>query len=106
MCCTNMRCVEQRREKPPQSPILPWNWVDRIGDPALQLEVEQQFEQLGARLREISPRAYATLILHRCHGLPLQEISERIGASYSMTKKYLGKALRFIEAELEASREV
>jgi RNA polymerase sigma factor (sigma-70 family) len=74
-------------------------------DPALQLEVEQQFEQLGARLKEISPKAYATFILHRCYGLPLQEISERIGASYSMTKKYLGKALRFIEAELEASRE-
>jgi RNA polymerase sigma-70 factor (ECF subfamily) len=74
-------------------------------DPALQVEVEQQFEQLGVRLKEISPKAYATFILHRCHGLPLQEISEKIGASYSMTKKYLGKALRFIEAELEAGRE-
>jgi RNA polymerase sigma factor (sigma-70 family) len=74
-------------------------------DPALQFEVEQQFEQLGVRLKEISPKAYVTFILHRCHGLPLQEISEKIGASYSMTKKYLGKALRFIEAELEAGRE-
>lgn len=74
-------------------------------DPALQLEAEQQFEQLGVRLKQFSPKAYATFILHRCHGLPLKEISEKIGASYSMTKKYLSKALKFIETELEASRE-
>ena len=74
-------------------------------DPALQLELEQQFEQLGERLREIAPKAYATFMLHRYHGLPLQEVSERIGASYSMTKKYLARALSYIETELEASRE-
>ena len=74
------------------------------GDPALQLEVEQQFEQLGRGLHDISPKAYATLMLHRCHGLSLQEVAERIGASYSMTKKYLAKALKYIEEELEASR--
>ena len=73
-------------------------------DPALQLETEQQFEQLGARLKQFSPKAYATFILHRCHGLPLLQVSEQIGASYSMTKKYLSKALKFIETELEASR--
>jgi DNA-directed RNA polymerase specialized sigma24 family protein len=71
----------------------------------MQLEVEQQFEQLGNRLRLASPKAYATLILHRCHGLPLQEISGRIGVSYSMTKKYLAQALRYIEKALEESRE-
>jgi len=74
------------------------------GDPALQVEVEQQFEHLGRRLREVSPKAYATFMLHRCHGLSLQEVSERIGASYSMTKKYLAKALKYIESELEAQR--
>jgi DNA-directed RNA polymerase specialized sigma24 family protein len=74
-------------------------------DPALQLELEQQFEQLGERLREISPKAYATFMLHRYHGLSLQEVSEKIGASYSMTKKYLARALDYIETEFEASRE-
>jgi RNA polymerase sigma factor (sigma-70 family) len=74
-------------------------------DPALQLELEQQFEQLGERLQHISPKAYATFMLHRCHGLSLQEVSEKIGASYSMTKKYLARALNFIETELEASKE-
>jgi RNA polymerase sigma factor (sigma-70 family) len=74
-------------------------------DPALQLELEQQFEQVGQRLREVSPRAYATLILHRCHGLSLQEISVKFGISYSMAKKDLAKALKFIESGLQASRE-
>jgi RNA polymerase sigma factor (sigma-70 family) len=74
-------------------------------DPALHLELEQQFEQLGERLKAVSPKAYATFMLHRYHGLPLQEVSEKIGASYSMTKKYLARALHFIETELEASKE-
>jgi RNA polymerase sigma factor (sigma-70 family) len=79
--------------------------LERAGvDPAMELEIEQQFEALGRGLLELSPRAYATLILHRCEGLSLQEISEQIGVSYSMTKKYLAKALKYIESQLEESR--
>jgi RNA polymerase sigma factor (sigma-70 family) len=74
-------------------------------DPAIQLEVEQQFEQIGRGLRQEAPRAYATLILHRCHGLSLQEISEQLGVSYSMTKKYLAKALKYIEQQMERAKE-
>lgn len=80
--------------------------ISRVdSDPALQAELEQQFEQLGERLRTISPKAYATFMLHRYHGLPLQDVSERIGASYSMTKKYLARALHYIETELEAGKD-
>lgn len=75
-------------------------------DPALQLELEQQFEQIGERLKQIAPKAYATFMLHRYHGLPLQQVSEQIGASYSMTKKYLARALQYIEAEFQADREI
>lgn len=74
-------------------------------DPASQLEIEDQFEQIGESLRRESPRAYATFMLHRCHGLPLQEISGRLGVSYSMTKKYLAKALKHIEQHLERAKE-
>jgi len=74
-------------------------------DPAIQLEIEQQFEQIGSALRQESPKAYVTLILHRCHGLSLQEISERLGVSYSMTKKYLAKALKYIEQHIERAKE-
>jgi RNA polymerase sigma factor (sigma-70 family) len=74
-------------------------------DPAAQLEVEQQFEQIGHGLQRESPKAYATLMLHRCHGLSLQEVSERLGVSYSMSKKYLAQALKYIERQLERARE-
>lgn len=70
-------------------------------DPALQLEIEQEFEHLGRGLYRHSPQAYATLVLHRCEGMPLQQISERLGVSYSMTKKYLAKALKFLERQHE-----
>jgi RNA polymerase sigma-70 factor (ECF subfamily) len=75
-------------------------------DPATQLELEQRFEQLGNRLQQASPGAYATLILHRCHGLPLEEISQQLGVSYSMTKKYLATALKYIEGQLEQERDI
>ncbi len=74
-------------------------------DPATQLELEERFERLGRGLQQMSPRAYVTLILHRCEGLPLQEISERLGVSYSMTKKYLAQALKYLEKQIEESRE-
>jgi len=80
--------------------------LERAGiDPAIQLEIEQQYEHIGRGLLRESPRAYTTLILHRCHDLSLQEISERLGVSYSMAKKYLAKALYYIERQLEQARE-
>lgn len=72
-------------------------------DPELQADLDQRFEALGRGLKQASPGAYATLMLHRCHGLPLQDIAERLGVSYSMTKKYLAQALKYIERQLEAS---
>ena len=56
-------------------------------DPAIQLEVEQQFEQIGRRLRQEAPRAYATVILHRCHapGAPVQ---------WSFPRRFVAGALR------------
>jgi RNA polymerase sigma factor (sigma-70 family) len=66
-------------------------------DPELQAECGQRLEELRRGLRAVSPGAYATLILHRYYGLPLGDISQRLGVSYSMTKKYLAKALKYIE---------
>jgi RNA polymerase sigma factor (sigma-70 family) len=74
-------------------------------DPELQAERDQRFEELRRGLRQISPGAYATLLLHRYYGLPLTDISERLGVSYSMTKKYLAKALKYIEKLREEGRE-
>ena len=72
-------------------------------DPAAQAELEQRFTNLGRELAKVSPRAYATLILHRCHGVPLKEISVHFGVSYTMTKRYLAKALTFCQRYLDNS---
>lgn len=75
-------------------------------DPATQVELEKRFESLGRELAKVSPRAYATLILHRCDGVPLKDISEMFGVSYTMTKRYLAKALSYCQQYLdEADRD-
>lgn len=73
-------------------------------DPASEFEAEERYERIGAKLKQASPRAYTTLVLHRWHGLPLEAISKHFGVSYSMTKKYLATALHYIETQLEAER--
>src|SRR5262249_4891993 len=70
-------------------------------DPARQIETEQQVEALGRELQRHSPRAYATLVLHKCDGVPLQDIAERFGVSYTMAKRYLAKALAYCQARLD-----
>jgi RNA polymerase sigma factor (sigma-70 family) len=74
-------------------------------DPATLVEVEQRFEGLGRGLLEHSPRAYATLMLHRCEGVPLQDIAQRLGVSYTMVKRYLSKALTYCQLRLEEGSE-
>ena len=73
-------------------------------DPATQLELEQHFEKVGRALEESSPKAYATLIMHRCDGVPLREIGDRLGVSYSMVKRYLAKATAFCQQRLGETR--
>jgi RNA polymerase sigma factor (sigma-70 family) len=62
-------------------------------DPAAQLENRQRLEELDRSLQEISPRAYATFVLHRRYGFSLEEIAEHFGVSRPMVKKYLAKAV-------------
>jgi len=62
-------------------------------DPAAQVDSRQRLEQLDRSLQEISPRAYATFVLHRRYGYSLDEIAEHFGVSRPMVKKYLAKAV-------------
>jgi RNA polymerase sigma factor (sigma-70 family) len=62
-------------------------------DPATQLEHRQRLEGLDRSLRQISPRAYATFVLHRRYGFSLDEIAQHFGVSRPMVKKYLAKAV-------------
>jgi len=70
-------------------------------DPEALIEMEQRFEALGRALEKHSPRAYATLVLHRCDGIPLKEIAPRLGVSYTMVKRYLAQALSFCQRSLD-----
>lgn len=73
-------------------------------DPANELEAEQRFEQLNVGLLAHSPRAYATLVMHRCEGMSLQEIAHELGVSYRMVKRYLAKALAYCDQHFERDK--
>jgi RNA polymerase sigma factor (sigma-70 family) len=62
-------------------------------DPLMQTSADQCLERLDRVLEGLSPKVRATFILQRHHGLSLEEVSERLGISFPMAKKYLAKAL-------------
>ncbi len=62
-------------------------------DPATHFDLRQRLEELDSALKEISPRAYATFVLHRRYGYTLEEIGAQFGVSRPMVKKYLAKAV-------------
>ncbi len=62
-------------------------------DPVLQANAEQCVEQLDRALDRMSPKVRAVFVLHRRHGLSLEEISAQLQISFPMAKKYLVKAL-------------
>jgi RNA polymerase sigma factor (sigma-70 family) len=62
-------------------------------DPASQIDNRQRLEQIDRALKELSPRAYATFVLHRRFGFSLEEIAAHFGVSRPMVKKYLAKAV-------------
>jgi RNA polymerase sigma-70 factor (ECF subfamily) len=67
-------------------------------DPVLAVSAEQCATALQDALEEMSPKVRATFLLYRRDGLSMDQISERLGISRPMAKKYLVKALaRFRE---------
>jgi len=89
---TTLGCDKTDIECPPPA--------DLQSDPAIEVETEQAFEELGRSLQKLSPNAYATLILHRCEGLTLQQIGDRLGVSRAQVKKYLARALLHVRQGL------
>ncbi len=69
-------------------------------DPVAETELEQAFELLDQSLRALSPRAYTTLVLSRCEGVPLKEIGRQFGVSRDQVKKYLARALIHVRQRL------
>lgn len=70
-------------------------------DPALEVSAEQCLEQMEKALRNMAPRMQATFLLHRRDGLTMDQVSERLGISRPMAKKYLVKALVQFRKRLE-----
>ena len=62
-------------------------------DPALEASAQECLEELDQALHELSPKIQATFLLHRRDGLTMDQVSERLGISRPMAKKYLVKAL-------------
>jgi len=77
----------------------------RAPDPADEVESEQRLEKVSRALEQLSPRAYATLVMYRCDGLTLKEIAERLGVSAPMARKYLMRAIAFCDRQMEDMEE-
>jgi RNA polymerase sigma factor (sigma-70 family) len=70
-------------------------------DPAEIAQLEQQFEELGRGLEQLSPRAYAAFLMYRYEGATLEQIGERLGVSHTMVRKYLMKAMTYCQQRLQ-----
>lgn len=71
-------------------------------DPAAHVELDQRVAELERALRQLSPKARTTLILHRRDGFSLEEIGAQLGVSRAMAKKYLAQALAHCRQQLRA----
>jgi RNA polymerase sigma factor (sigma-70 family) len=70
-------------------------------DPALEVIAQQCVEVLDRALLQLSPKAQATFLLYRRDGKSMDEISEQLGISRPMAKKYLVKALVLFRKHLK-----
>jgi RNA polymerase sigma factor (sigma-70 family) len=62
-------------------------------DPALEVIAQECVEVLDRALLQLPPKAQATFLLYRRDGKSMDEISEQLGISRFMAKKYLVKVL-------------
>jgi RNA polymerase sigma factor (sigma-70 family) len=70
-------------------------------DPALEVIAQQCVELLDRALLQLSPKAQATFLLYRRDGKSMEEISQELGISRHMAKKYLVKTLVHFRKQLK-----
>jgi RNA polymerase sigma-70 factor (ECF subfamily) len=75
--------------------------ADAAMDPAEEAELQEIIGNFGRALENLSPRAYATLVMYRCEGMTLEEIGRRLGVSRPMARKYLLRAVAFSDQYFE-----
>jgi len=72
-------------------------------DPSNDLDTHQRLEALDRALKELSPKTYATFVLHRRYCFTLEEIGVQLGVSRPMVKKYLSKAVAHCRQRFEGT---
>ncbi len=70
-------------------------------DPALEVIAQECVEVLDRALLQLSPKAQATFLLYRRDGKSIEEISQQLGISRPMAKKYLVKTLVHFRKQLK-----
>ena len=70
-------------------------------DPAQQLLVREQAEQLLGYLQELPPKCQQVLNLHRLEGIPQHEVATRLGFSERMVRRYVTYAMVYCHLRLE-----
>ncbi|MEA3176626.1 MAG: hypothetical protein QOI59_149 [Gammaproteobacteria bacterium] len=70
-------------------------------DPALEAIAQESVELLDRALLQLSRKAQATFLLYRRDGKSMDEISQELGISRSMAKKYLVKTLVHFRKQLK-----
>ena len=69
-------------------------------DPALEVGAEQCLNELDIALQELPPKIQACFLLYRRDGLPIDDVSAKLGISRPMAKKYLVKAVVHLRKRL------
>lgn len=69
-------------------------------DPADELDIKQRLDRVDRDLTQISPRAYAALVMYRGEGMTLMEIGERLGVSHSSVRRDLVRAIAYFNKRL------
>lgn len=70
-------------------------------DPAQQLLVREQAEQLLGYLQELPSKCQQVLNLHRLEGIPQHEVATRLGFSERMVRRYVTYAMVYCHLRLE-----
>jgi RNA polymerase sigma-70 factor (ECF subfamily) len=70
-------------------------------DPLAQVRAEQSVGDLEKAFDSLTPKIRATFLLHRHHGLSLEQISQHLNISFPMAKKYLVRALILVKQYLD-----
>jgi RNA polymerase sigma-70 factor (ECF subfamily) len=95
------RRVRQRAEEQPElfAELVPTR--NEMDDPAEQLLVREQSDQLLGYLRELPIKCQHVFKLHRFEGVPQHEVASRLGFSERMVRRYVTYTMVYCHLRLD-----